>query len=793
MSMRTKGRWASSVEATGAVIGAACGSVVLAAAASARADVIISEYIEGAGNDKAVELYNTGPGAVDLANAGYVLSVFFNGSASAGSRIELTGSIPAGGVFVYAHAAASPAILAQADQTSGAALWNGDDAIELAANGALVDSFGQVGVDPGAEWPGGGADDSLRRRSAVCSGDENSLDAFDSAVEWVASGAGDVSGLGSHGATCTAAPPDGGPPEQEPGPCGAAATPIHAVQGSGLESPLAGTRVSVEGVVTGDFQGAAGLAGFFMQEEADDADADPSTSEGIFVFDANGPVNVAAGDVVRVTGQVSEFNGRTQLGALDSVLFCSTGSSLEPTAASLPVASATALEALENMLVRFDQPLIVNDTFDQARFGEVVLATSRLLQPTQVASPGGPALALQASNDLARIQLDDGSMVQNPALPPYVGLDGTLRVGDTLRGSTGVLGFAFGSYELHPTTAPAFERSNPRAPEPPQTGGRLTVASFNVLNYFTTLDTGARRCGPSGGLDCRGANSPEELARQRTKIIEALARLDADVLGLIELQNDDGAAARDLLAGLDDRLGPGTYAFVDTGSIGSDAIKVGILYKRASVRTVGGFAILDSAVDATFVDTLSRPVLAQSFEEISSGEVFTLAVNHLKSKGSACNAVGDPDVGDGQGNCNRTRLAAAQAELRWLATDPTGSGDPDVLLVGDFNAYAQEDPMRAIAASGYANLISRELGHLGYSYIFDGQSGSLDHALASPSLAPQVTAAVEWHINADEPRFLDYNLEFNPPNAFQPNAFRSSDHDPLVVGLELGEASCRPR
>jgi uncharacterized protein len=583
------------------------------------------------------------------------------------------------------------------------------------------------------------------------------------------------------------------PDAEEAGPCGAPATLIHAVQGASLESPLAGARVSVEGVVTADFQGVAGLGGFFVQEETADVDGSAATSEGVFVFDGSSAVNVRAGDVVRVSGQVSEFNGLTELGSITSVQICAAGASVTPSPASLPVAAVDGLEALEGMLVHFAQPLIVNDTFDQARFGEVVLATSRQLQPTQVASPGAAALAVEAESALARIQLDDGSSVQNPALPPYIGIDGTLRVGDTLRGLTGVLGFGFGSFELHPTAAASFERTNPRELDPPDAGGRLSVASFNVLNYFTTLDAGSPVCGPAGGLDCRGANSAEELARQRSKILDALARLNADVVGLIELQNDGGAAIRDLLAGLNASVGRETYAFVDTGTIGSDAIKLGILYKLARVRPVGGFAILDSSVDAEFIDTLNRPVLAQSFEEVATGEVFTLAVNHLKSKGSACNAEGDPDAGDGQGNCNLTRLAAAEAELRWLATDPTSSGDPDVLLVGDFNAYAKEDPIAALTAGGYENLIARELGTGGYSFIFEGQSGYLDHALASSELAAQVSSAVEWHINADEPRFLDYNLEFNPPNLFQPNAFRSSDHDPLVVGLELGARSCRSR
>ncbi|HTV25366.1 MAG TPA: ExeM/NucH family extracellular endonuclease [Polyangiaceae bacterium] len=796
MRSSQRGRWRSeSQRVSRAFVGACSALGLLALARSAQADVIISEYVEGAGNDKAVELYNAGPDAVDL--AGYALSVFFNGSTTASTNVALGGTLLAGDVFVYAHSGASAAILAQADQTSGAALWNGDDAIELTANGVVVDSFGQVGVDPGAQWPGGGENDTLRRRPELCTGDGDPSDAFDAADEWDVFATGDVSDLGAHVATCTgeppADPPEEPPEEDDPGACGAAATLIHAVQGASLASPMPGARVTIEGVVTGDFQGASGLGGFFVQEEDADADADAATSEGVFVFDASGAVNVTAGDVVRVSGQVSEFNGLTELSAVTRVQVCATGASVTPAAVSLPLASADALEPFEGMLVRFDQPLVVNDTFDQARFGEVVLATARLMQPTQVAEPGAPALAVEATNALARIQLDDGSNLQNPALPPFIGADDTLRAGDTLRGLTGVLGFGFGSYEVHPTATAAFERTNPRELTPPDPGGRLTVASFNVLNYFTTLDTGSAACGPTGGLDCRGANSAQELQRQRTKILAALTRLNADVFGLIELQNDDGAAIGDLLAGLNAALGSGTYAFIDTGTIGSDAIKVGMLYKLASVRPLGGFALLDSSVDPTFIDTSSRPVLAQSFEEVETGEVFTLAVNHLKSKGSACSAQGDPDAGDGQGNCNRTRLAAAEAELRWLATDPTQSGDPDILLVGDFNAYAKEDPIAAITSSGYENLIARGLGSGGYSYVFEGQSGYLDHALASAALSSQVSSAVEWHINADEPRFLDYNLEFNPAAAFQPNAFRSSDHDPLVVSLELGEASCRGR
>src|SRR5262249_1268450 len=151
---------------------------------------------------------------------------------------------------------------------------------------------------------------------------------------------------------------------------------------------------------------------------------------------------------------------------------------------------------------------------------------------------------------------------------------------------------------------------------------------------------------------------PEELTRQRDKIVSAIMGLDADVVGLMELENNATTAIQNLVDGLNAKKGPGTYAFVDTGTIGTDAIKVGLIYKPATVAPVGPHAILDSTVDPTFIDTKNRPVLAQTLEEKATGGRFTLAVAHLKSKGSDCNDVGDPDTGDGQGNCNLTRTAA---------------------------------------------------------------------------------------------------------------------------------------
>ncbi|MGD8604422.1 MAG: ExeM/NucH family extracellular endonuclease, partial [Anaerolineales bacterium] len=568
--------------------------------------------------------------------------------------------------------------------------------------------------------------------------------------------------------------------------CGDPADLIHDVQGSGFVSPVEGSVVVLEGVVVGDFQGSDQLSGFFLQEESADYDALETTSEGIFVYDSTFGTDVVVGDVVRVQGVVDEYYDWTELTSISNLLVCGSGATPAPEPVNLPVASFGELEQVENMLVTFPQSLTATESYTLGRYGEVALsANGRLFNPTQVVEPGQPAIDYQAANNLNRIQLEDGSRIQNPATVPYLAPDGTLRLGDTVTDLTGVISYSFDFYELQPTQPVTFTRVNERQPAPDDVGGRVTVASFNVLNYFTTIDDGAWICGPEFDQECRGADSEFEFERQRTKIIEAMVAMNADVIGVIEIENNTSASLADLVQGLNDVLGEGTYAYVDTGTIGGDAIKVGFIYKPATVSLVGDFAILDSSVDARFNDERNRPALAQTFMENLSGEMFTAVVNHLKSKGSPCDDIGDPDTGDGQGNCNLTRLAAAEAMTDWLATDPTGSGDPDFLIMGDLNSYAMEDPIDAIQAAGYTNLIAEYNGYEEYSYVFDGQFGTLDHALSNPTLTDQVTGVTVWHINSDEPIILDYNTEYNPPELYQANAYRSSDHDPVVIGLNL--------
>ncbi|UCV09777.1 ExeM/NucH family extracellular endonuclease [Dechloromonas denitrificans] len=574
-------------------------------------------------------------------------------------------------------------------------------------------------------------------------------------------------------------------------------TPIYSIQGNGPSSPFAGQSVTTQGVVT-----KINNSGFFMQDAS--GDDDETTSDGIFVYTGSLPT-VSLGDLVRVAATVSEFavgsgavavaNPLTELTS-PTVSVQSAGHTITPRTITLPEAVEGDLERYEGMLVHIDNTLTVSQNYFLGRYGQLTLAAGgRLEKPTNRYPAGSAeAIAMADENARRRILLDDGSSLQNVNPTPYLAADNTVRAGDTINGITGVIDYGLATsdtaglsdFRIHPSVAPTITRANPRTAVPDAVGGNIKVASFNVLNYFTTIDQSGASCYPGGTRsDCRGADSAAEFARQKAKIVNAIKALNGDVVGLMEIENNGNTAVLDLVAALNAAMGAGTYASValPSGGSGTDAIRVAMIYKPAKLSPVGGAVSDTNAIH-------NRPPLVQTFAA-ANGEKFSVVVNHFKSKSSCPTSGSDTDQGDGQGCWNTRRVEQAQALRSYIQGLQASSGDADVIVIGDLNAYGKEDPILDFTANGYVDQVAR-FENLGYSYVFDGESGYLDHALATPSLSAQIAGAAHWRINADEPAIIDYNLEFKQPacatcgpDYYTSTAYRSSDHDPVVIGLNL--------
>ena len=810
-------------------------------------NIVISQVYGGGGNSGApythdyVELFNRGTTAVSLAGwSVQYASATGTGNFASNSITALTGELAPGQYYLVQLAGGTTGTAlptAQATGTTNMSATGGkvvlvDQVAGLGCNGGstpcspeqLARIADLVGYGSANFFEGSGAAPAPNSATAVFREGSGCTDTDNNAGDFATNGPAPRN-------TATALNPcTGGGTEPEDPPvggeiCTAEHTPAYEIQGSGMASLLVGQPVTTRGVVVGDYEGASpALRGFYLQDVV--GDNDPATSDGIFVFNGtNNDVNL--GDVVSVTGTVGEFQDQTQISNVTSLTVCGTGTSMTPVAVTLPFADATYLERFEGMLVRLPQTLTVTEHFQLGRFGQVVMSSGgRLMQPTQIAAPGSAALAVQAANDLNRIIIDDAENGQNPE-PILFGRGGnplsasnTLRAGDQATGIVGVLTYTWAgnaasgnAYRVRPIDSlgggvPNFVAANPRPAAPAPIGGTLKVAAMNLLNYFNNFGGG---CGnPEGGTStgCRGADNAAEFERQWQKTVAAILAMNVDVLGVIEVENDGygpESAIADLVNKLNDRAGAGTYAFIDADSasgqlnaLGTDAIKNGLIYKPATVKPIGTTAVLNSDAFVNGGDNFprNRPSLAQAFVQVSNGSRVIVSVNHLKSKGSACNG---PDAGDGQGNCNAVRTRAANELLAWLATDPTQTSEANVLIVGDLNSYAKEDPIRALIGGGFTDLAQARIGSGTYSYAFDGQWGTLDYALASASLASQVTGITKWHINADEPSVLDYNTNFKTSgqqmSLYSPDPYRVADHDPVIVGLQLrpGQSGSTPR
>ena len=805
------------------------------AAVSPDADLIISEVYGGGGGASStylndyVELYNAGDATIDL--GGYSLQYASSAGTSWSSQSDLSGSLAPGELFVVQLGTAGTGGVAVPDvdlvgsTTVNLSGTNGNVALvssttrlscvttACASDPAVVDL---VGYGTGGAFAGtAGAPTTSATTSATR--DVDFTNTADNAADFT-----------------VAAPTPGAPAAVVEPPADPVARTIQEIQGSGSASPFEGTAVITRGVVTAVYA-TGGYAGFVIQSpgtggtlpEAHDG------SDAVFVYQPTGAVGVALGDHVEVTGTVVEFNFLTEIaveGPGDVVVLDEAAAPVTPVSGPWPTTEAER-EDLESMLYLPTGPLTVSNTFTTNQYGEVGLAAGELplIQPTDVARPGSPEYALvEADNANRALVLDDGATTDYLApgngdlTPPYVSLAEPLQVGASVTFTDPViLSWGFNRWRLQPTLpltgadtpddGVVFENTRTAAPDAALLGdGDLTVASFNVLNYFTTLGTEDAACvaftDPDGegvtvrtGCDQRGAWDAEDLARQEAKIVAAINATDASVTGLMEIENSlvvDGVAdeaVASLVAALNEAAGSQRWAYVPSSDELPDAAEMDVIanaliYQPAEVELVGGMRVLGELSGAGEAFDNAREPIGAAFTAVGEGgEPFFVAVNHFKSKGSGSGE--NADQGDGQGASNPDRVEQATALRDWVPTvlDDYPVTVDDVFLVGDFNAYTEEDPMHVLYAAGYVDA-NAELNGVGeFSYSFQGLSGSLDHVLVNASALERLTGADIWEINADEALALEYSRYGYHGTLFHEDGpYRSSDHNPVIVAFESG-------
>ncbi|WP_231956851.1 MULTISPECIES: ExeM/NucH family extracellular endonuclease [unclassified Actinoplanes] len=742
-------------------------------AAEAQIPFISEIHYDNAGSDSGEAVEIEAPVGFDLSGWQIVL---YNGHTNTSYDTKtLSGAVPAAGVVVQTY----PANGVENGPDDGVALVKPD--------GTVVEFLSYEGTLVPVDGPATGltsTDIGVAETTSTPVG--QSLQKIDG--KWTGPAANTFGALNKAGGT---------DPDPAPAGCTTAVTnTIAEVQGTGAASPLAGQKVTVEGVVTADHR-TGGFAGFYLQTAgsggADRPVAAGAASDAVFVH--GGTADIKIGEQVRVTGTVTEFNSLTELSytAKSDVQVCATDATL-PTAVPLKLPAGDAVrESVEGMLVAPVGDYTASDPYYLTTYGEVVLAAGDKVAkvPTDVAKAGSAeAAAVKAENRDRRILLDDGkttNLSANGIAPPYISKEQPIRAGDKVA-SFGpvVLDYAYGDWLLEPTTpvsadTPAasrttFDDSNPRTAKPAAVGGDIKVASFNVLNYFVHF-----------GGDARGATDAAQLAKQQAKIVSAISSLDADVVALMEIENsvkfdanDPQLALKTLVGALNEKDGAGTWDYVRTpaelpGPESQDVITTAIIFKPAKVTPKGA----SRSVNDESVWSNAREPIAQTFH---AGSIdFTVVANHLKSKSTGVPPTGDNvDAGDGQGPYNGDRKRQAAAVVNFVKGVEKDSGTDKVILLGDFNSYTQEDPMQVLYSAGYTDVHSAKAPGKN-SYVFGGESGSLDHALTTPSLTDRVTGVDIWNINSVE----SYGFQYNGYAPFySPDPYRASDHDPVVIGLD---------
>ncbi|MET4002052.1 5'-nucleotidase [Arthrobacter sp. UYCu511] len=812
------------------------------AALPAVPNVIINEaYLNGGSanasfKNKFVELYN--PTNADINLSGWSLQYRSSGGTGGpNGSAQLSGTIKSHDYFLVKGAAnggTNPAGLdlpaADVDSASispaGAAgtliLSNQPAAPSPLPIGSLVDVAGIVDVlgygasntfetDPTTN---ASVTSSLNRTDAVDT-DNNSAD-FTTAAPTPTGTAGGVE------------PPK--PPED------AGNKTIAEIQGEGAKSAFEGSTVTTKGKVTAAYP-TGGFDGYFIQTPGTGGDLDMAThkaSNGVFVYSPGTVARVKIGDYVQVSGLVKEFGGATDTTTTEIDVPADGMTVLDEAATEVKAAvvsvpeTTEGREALEGMLVAPQGEFTITDNYTLNNYGEVGLAvgTKVLLQPAAVGPVGSAAhTATIATNAAKTIRLDDGASTNflnaaGQSVPlPWLSAATPMRVGSTAEFATNVIfdnrnnAYKFQPLEaLTPANAEAVQPiafGNNRVQAPSAVGGDLKVATFNVQNYFTqTGDKNAscqfyndRAGNPitvrTGCLQ-RGAANAANLTRQQAKIVAGIHQSGADVLSLEEIENsakfgeDRDFALATLVAALNVQS-PGVWDYVRSPGVDQrpsveieDVIRTAFIYKVAVAKPVGASVILD---DPAFTGIARQP-LAQAFTLAGNGEgaKVILIANHFKSKGSPATP---DDIDKGQGNSNLARTAQATALVKFSNAQQSAQGTDKVLLMGDFNSYTFEDPMLLMAAAGYVDQGAKTGKH---SYAFGGLVGSLDHIVATPALDAFVTGADIWNINSTESIAMGYSrYNSNVTDFYDTSAFAASDHDPVVVGLNLAAAASAPK
>jgi predicted extracellular nuclease len=814
-----------------------------ASANTSGTGLVISEVYGAGGNGGAtynadyVELYNPTGSAISV--VGDYIHYRSAGGGSGGSPAALSGSVPPHGHYLIQMGSASAtngAALPTPDAgpfgfsmaQAGGQVFLLDDSTAITATGDMkdvahvIDMVGAAGSNTFETAPAGTATtvNSLQRDASGTDSDNNTNDFAVKPADPQDSGSG--GGGGDE------------PTEHT----------IAEIQGSGDTSPFVGDPVITEGVVTAAYP-SRGFFGYVIQTNGTGSGTDqtPGASDAIYVYQPAGAVTATVGDLVEVTGTVSEFNGLTELTV--------NAADLQDEGPATPGVTARAIaypttdagrEAHESELLAPTDELTVTDNYDTNQYGEIGLATGdhQLWQPTDLYNPNiepGKVADVEADNAARGVVLDDGSSwnyltTHKNDTMAWLTPDNPVRIGSTATlHEPVILDYRNNLWKFQPThevTGAGSEVatfSDTRTPNaaPQDVGGDIKLGTFNVLNYFNTTGeewvaegnghactfyndrtgdpVGDNECTPngprgaaqsSGGTDL--ADPRADLERQLSKEVKAINTMDADILSLEEIENSValGESDRDdALASLVDALnaaaGTTRWAYAPSPDADQlppldqqDVIRTAFIYNPSTVQLVGPSKVLSDQSGPGQPFENAREPLAQEFKRAGALDSDGFLVVVNHFKSKGSGV----DDGTGQGDANPDRIRQAHALVDFAKATAQADGTKKIFLVGDFNSYTQEDPMQVLYQNGFINQPSDDPRDT--SYEFDGMAGSLDHVLANAQAANLVTGRDVWQINAEESVGFEYSrYNYNATLLYQNDQFRASDHNPELVGLQV--------